>query len=258
MKKTAISSAIAMALTAGVSMSANAAVGGDFIGFDEGSVNVVTTVILGTTYTSTTVSGSYFSMDANGDGSVAVSEMTVIGNINGLTLSDTASGAITQAASGSHSGAPDGTESPDIDNPWNFFGNTGMHQTTSAAWILTDDGVGNMTIDFTGWDVTWNGLASIPMGGDTANFAADTGIATMACTVDCAVGDTYVLDYAAHVPLNDASGFGGVAYALHLEGTVGVLSAYTPISTVPVPAAVWLFGSGLLGLVGVARRKKTA
>ena len=27
---------------------------------------------------------------------------------------------------------------------------------------------------------------------------------------------------------------------------------------VPVPAAVWLFGSGLLGLVGVARRKKAA
>ena len=27
-------------------------------------------------------------------------------------------------------------------------------------------------------------------------------------------------------------------------------------SAVPVPAAVWLFGSGLLGLVGVARRKK--
>jgi len=28
------------------------------------------------------------------------------------------------------------------------------------------------------------------------------------------------------------------------------------VSTVPIPAAVWLFGSGLLGLVGVARRKK--
>ena len=28
------------------------------------------------------------------------------------------------------------------------------------------------------------------------------------------------------------------------------------VSTVPVPAAVWLFGSGLLGLVGIARRKK--
>lgn len=30
------------------------------------------------------------------------------------------------------------------------------------------------------------------------------------------------------------------------------------VSAVPVPAAVWLFGSGLLGLVGVARRKTQA
>jgi hypothetical protein len=29
-------------------------------------------------------------------------------------------------------------------------------------------------------------------------------------------------------------------------------------AVVPVPAAVWLFGSGLLGLIGIARRKKTA
>lgn len=29
-------------------------------------------------------------------------------------------------------------------------------------------------------------------------------------------------------------------------------------SPVPVPATVWLFGSGLLGLVGVARRKRTS
>ena len=28
------------------------------------------------------------------------------------------------------------------------------------------------------------------------------------------------------------------------------------VSAVPIPAAAWLFGSGLLGLVGVARRKK--
>jgi hypothetical protein len=27
------------------------------------------------------------------------------------------------------------------------------------------------------------------------------------------------------------------------------------VSAVPIPAAVWLFGSGLLGLIGIARRK---
>jgi hypothetical protein len=30
------------------------------------------------------------------------------------------------------------------------------------------------------------------------------------------------------------------------------------VNVVPVPAAVWLFGSGVLGLIGIARRKKAA
>jgi hypothetical protein len=36
------------------------------------------------------------------------------------------------------------------------------------------------------------------------------------------------------------------------------VSSQSPVITpkVPVPAAVWLFGSGLIGLIGVARRKK--
>jgi len=37
--------------------------------------------------------------------------------------------------------------------------------------------------------------------------------------------------------------------------TAGILS-YASVSAVPVPAAVWLFGSGLLGLAGIARRRK--
>lgn len=34
--------------------------------------------------------------------------------------------------------------------------------------------------------------------------------------------------------------------------------AVAAINAVPVPAAVWLFGSGLIGLVGIARRKRNA
>ena len=30
------------------------------------------------------------------------------------------------------------------------------------------------------------------------------------------------------------------------------------VGAVPVPAAIWLFGTGLLGLIGITRRKKTA
>ncbi len=37
---------------------------------------------------------------------------------------------------------------------------------------------------------------------------------------------------------------------------VGTIDGFVPPSNVPVPAAVWLFGSGLLGLAGVARRRK--
>jgi hypothetical protein len=37
-----------------------------------------------------------------------------------------------------------------------------------------------------------------------------------------------------------------------------VYMAPDAVSAVPVPAAVWLFGSGLLGLVGISRRKKLA
>lgn len=50
------------------------------------------------------------------------------------------------------------------------------------------------------------------------------------------------------------SGFGGWNAQWELNGS-GSTSAP---AVIPVPAAVWLFGSGLLGLVGVARRKKSA
>ena len=41
------------------------------------------------------------------------------------------------------------------------------------------------------------------------------------------------------------------------DNTSGDLAMTLTGTVVPIPAAVWLFGSGLLGLVGIARRKKT-
>jgi hypothetical protein len=44
-------------------------------------------------------------------------------------------------------------------------------------------------------------------------------------------------------------------FKVYLDIGSGNSMYVTSVSSVPVPAAVWLFGSGLLGLIGVARRK---
>lgn len=74
------------------------------------------------------------------------------------------------------------------------------------------------------------------------------------------LGDT-VSDYA--VLSSGNAGEGNVFFAAHVTGFMDVdpgagtiTSAYFGGSTpVPVPAAVWLFGSGLLVLIGIARKK---
>lgn len=40
-----------------------------------------------------------------------------------------------------------------------------------------------------------------------------------------------------------------------LNNTENPGSTYLTVSAVPIPAAIWLFGSGLLGLIGIARRR---
>jgi len=44
------------------------------------------------------------------------------------------------------------------------------------------------------------------------------------------------------------------AWSLTLNNGIGTL-AYTAPSAVPVPAAVWMFGAGLMGMLGLTRRK---
>jgi len=71
---------------------------------------------------------------------------------------------------------------------------------------------------------------------------------------DIAAGDTFTI-YAELTALT----FGGHADAFSTLGMtfddISNLAALGPMQAVPVPAAVWLFGSGLVGIIGVARRK---
>jgi len=73
-------------------------------------------------------------------------------------------------------------------------------------------------------------------------------------TTDTTVGNSLPLyRYFYDTDLNPVTQLYGL---IDIDPSTGVVS-YTAssVSAVPVPAAVWLFGSGLMGLVGVARRR---
>lgn len=180
--------------------------------------------------------GSWFSVDQNGSRKVTVSEKTAIfpGSDGGLRIGSLQSiGAI------------------DI---WpDFFGATGYHYMSVAPAGGTTSG-----IDFSGWAIYWYG-APVPNDGDYGAWTP-LNCATLGCTgvsfaADVAsfnwsgvYGDSYSLWYSWSF-LSGPGAWVPTDYLLHLEGTV------LPASAVPVPAAAWLFGSGLLGLLGVARCK---
>ncbi|MFQ5643500.1 MAG: VPLPA-CTERM sorting domain-containing protein [Thiogranum sp.] len=238
-RKTMLSAAVVAAM-GGVSFSASAALTSSAtLDFTLGSIETVA-CNYGTTppcnkasYGITDMVGSYFVMDTNSNG-VEPNEKTAIGSFNGIHIGTT------QLAGGSHTGSINGSESPDIDNPWTFFGGTGMHQTTGPTSVASEDGNGNATLNLA-WSVAWNGLTNIPM-------VATSPVAISCSTASCSDSSLYTLDATYHVA---GAGFTSVAYTLHLEGHI------TSTSAVPVPAAAWLFGSGLMGLAGVARRRKS-
>lgn len=145
------------------------------------------------------------------------------------------------------------TSAPGSIDSWSFYYINGSH------WLPSPIPPGGTTngLDFSGWSMYWNDI-DMPLGGgawDPLNCGTlgspcsfTSGVAAFAW--NGVYGDSYSLWYTATVPLGNISGFGGVQYMLHLEGTV--------MSAVPVPAAGWLFGSGSIGLLGVARRRRAS
>jgi hypothetical protein len=227
LKQTAVASAIGLAL-AGASLSAQA--------------NLTTTSVLSFTLGTSSGpagSGSWFGIGVDPGNNITV--YTPIESFQGIRIG------VLQPASGTHSGLPDGTESPSVSKPDSLFGNTGLWQIIGTPVTQLSHSGNTATLDFRGWDWPWNGTSSIPQS-DPVNFPGDTGIATMTCSLaSCSNTSSYTLDYAGHVPLGNSSGLGGAPFTTHLEGQV---------EAVPLPAALWLFGSGIAGLAAFARRRR--
>jgi hypothetical protein len=91
-------------------------------------------------------------------------------------------------------------------------------------------------------------LCELGNGGEAiACFGVGSGLGGFDLDVaGCPVGFSLDLD-----PVED----GGLDISGSLAQTATAITRIGPV--VPVPAAVWLFGSGLIGLLGVARRKKS-
>ena len=121
---------------------------------------------------------------------------------------------------------------------FNFTGNHGGFSLESGGTTTLNhgptpaDGFGNFDIKLDGFL-----LAS----GDTSIWTIDLGLT--------GVTDSDFYDWSS-IPTGDTQTLAALKF---VQGP-GDDSAFGAV--VPVPAAVWLFGSGLLGLIGVARRKK--
>lgn len=126
-----------------------------------------------------------------------------------------------------------------IDSSWILNGGSGSHYTRSPITILSDDNAGNVTLNMSGLTVWWENEYT-PL-----DFVKDVE-GTLTCSSTCGNGDFFVLEARAILPVTHGF-YNPDDYLFHMEGT---------ISSVPVPAAVWLFGCGLTGLVGFSRRKK--
>ena len=141
---------------------------------------------------------------------------------------------------------------------------------TTAVWggvaISTDDPAGSLLADFgvsagNSYDFLFDMKAVSGTGGGSgikieswneAGFLSTTGDQVFAATTDWA---SYTYNYTIDA---GATRLKIVLLGINADSVMGYDNVCIDDCTavVPVPAAAWLFGSGLLGLFGIARRKK--
>lgn len=134
---------------------------------------------------------------------------------------------------------------------------TGAGAAFSAAITLNQNVTSPLDASVNG-DITWDWTLSGD-GTGTKTATACTGSATVCDEV--AIGDTLNVTLSAF----DFSDVNNISWQTQTPGFTAALGAnnnniedYTASGApeVPLPAAAWLFGSGLIGLAGVARRRQ--
>jgi hypothetical protein len=126
-------------------------------------------------------------------------------------------------------------------------GTLSFDMATFAGGGATFESFGNLQIQGGGLVATTDVAASAPAGGwqnySTSFDATSWGVST---------ADWLTI-------LSDVALFGFPTDAFDGADTIGVDNvALSTINPVPVPAAVWLFGTALIGFVGMSRRRKVA
>lgn len=188
------------------------------------------------------------------------------GQMVGVAGMPTNPGAMDPAAPGS--AAPVAGTNPMLQQPFSFFGSSfnflaptagslagaaygpGMY-TVGAPYNGTFPTIFHFPVLELQWGGTWLplGLAS---GGVTFSGTL-SGCITTGLVTDCHF-DIFANEYIDASEDPGLSGFAGWTAQWHLQGNNSLV--YTAPAAVPVPAAVWLFGSGVLGLAGLTRRKE--
>ncbi|HET8708589.1 MAG TPA: VPLPA-CTERM sorting domain-containing protein [Pseudomonadales bacterium] len=130
------------------------------------------------------------------------------------------------------------------------------------------NGKGSATVLWTfDWTATGTGVASVDLqylySATVSNLlSGETGIASssISAVLDGTSNKQDVLYYFNNQNGN-TSGIADLILNFNVvagqTGTISVVTASNAVSAVPVPAAVWLLGSGLLGLGGLAKRRQS-